>query len=882
MNTPSKRAAPRLTVTLSALSVILLATLLGSYFALPSSFWGGTALAQQAPEGATALRTARSVAESAAAQIAEWDTEAAEVEDALAREGEKTPEALATLRGQLQAQRAAAQTMRADLRAALRPLQTQRDALGDAPEEGVEEDADLAERRADLSGQITGLEGRIKEVDLAEARAETLIAAVAERERRQFTRRLLAKGPNLANLAAWEAAARSAPGLIGRLTADIAPALAAFDPFGEHILLLLTGIAALFLLVVIAPRARKAACRLAERRVAAGSPATRIGLATVEFLLRAVPAPLAIFLVAMTAQQVGSLTEPWIRLSQLTVDAVAIIAVVSALAHMIFTASPPAARLAHLEAPRDAQMARAIVYFAAVLALFRLALELLEILNAPVEALTLVNAIAALAAAPWLLSIAAGIRVPEKVEKEVQPTLIGLPDLEPPPAQEVDWRGGGALLIRAALRAASVGLIVAAALGYYALVRFILEGSAMTAGLGAVCAVLFVAIEHVIAPRPEPAPQGEASALATVEEMSDDPNAEVDYDDVEAAQQEAADAAKAAEGPVRASGLARLTIASMLAIASAPVLGLIWGASQADIQAIGELLFGGVQVGEFSFSLTAALIAISVVIIGMWLTRLAQRVLNRSVLPSFSLEQGVRTAISAGVGYIGFFVTALFAISATGVDLSNLAIIAGALSVGVGFGLQNVVNNFVSGLILLIERPIQVGDWIEVGAFSGKVRRINVRSTEIQTFDRSTVVVPNSELISASVVNWTHRSLVGRAIVSIGVSYDSDPERVREILSEVALQQPLVLNFPPPFIYFKDFGASSLDFEIRCFLRDINSKLSVESAIRYALFQRLREEGVEIPFPQRDVHVRSAAGLSGEPALVENGAAPTNGALDRA
>ena len=159
-------------------------------------------------------------------------------------------------------------------------------------------------------------------------------------------------------------------------------------------------------------------------------------------------------------------------------------------------------------------------------------------------------------------------------------------------------------------------------------------------------------------------------------------------------------------------------------------------------------------------------------------------------------------------------------------------------------------------MILLIERPFQPGDWIEVGGFSGNAKRINVRSTEILTFDRSSVFVPISELIAASVVNWAHRSLVGRAIVKIGVGYDNDPDQVARILTETAAAHENVFKIPAPWVVFADFGASSLDFELRCYLRDITGKLGVESDLRFALLKRLREEGVEILFPQRVVELK--------------------------
>ncbi len=167
------------------------------------------------------------------------------------------------------------------------------------------------------------------------------------------------------------------------------------------------------------------------------------------------------------------------------------------------------------------------------------------------------------------------------------------------------------------------------------------------------------------------------------------------------------------------------------------------------------------------------------------------------------------------------------------------------------------MNNFVSGVILLIERPVRVGDWIEVGTAEGIVQRINVRSTEIETFDRQSVIVPNSELLTNHLTNYTHRNLTGRVRCPVGVAYDADPDQVMEILHEVARAHPQVLRYPLPLITFKGFGDSSLDFELRAFIRDVNRRLVVASDLNVAILKALRAAGIEIPYPQRDLHLRS-------------------------
>ena len=215
--------------------------------------------------------------------------------------------------------------------------------------------------------------------------------------------------------------------------------------------------------------------------------------------------------------------------------------------------------------------------------------------------------------------------------------------------------------------------------------------------------------------------------------------------------------------------LFRVFLAFILACCAIPLLALIWGARVVDIQDVWLSLKDGVVLGDTRVSISDFITFIIIFSIGYTLTRLLQSALRLSVLPNTKIDTGAQNALVTGVGYIGIFFAALIAITSMGLDLSSLAIVAGALSVGIGFGLQAIVSNFLSGIILLVERPIKVGDWIQVGAYSGYVSKIAVRATTIDTFDQANVIIPNADFISGTVTNMTHLSKRGRVKVPVGV-----------------------------------------------------------------------------------------------------------------
>ncbi len=308
------------------------------------------------------------------------------------------------------------------------------------------------------------------------------------------------------------------------------------------------------------------------------------------------------------------------------------------------------------------------------------------------------------------------------------------------------------------------------------------------------------------------------------------------------------------QGGVFGFGLVKLSAV----LAAAVIFMISWGYRTRDWTTTAGELFFGFRIGGLNISFSAIALAIVIFATGYVITRAIQNWLQIQFLPTTTLDPGLRNSIATIFGYAGMVIAVLLAVSAAGFDLSNIAIIAGALSVGIGFGLQSIVNNFFSGLILLAERPIKAGDWIVTSGGQGTVTKTSVRSTEIETFDGATVIIPNSTLITEAVTNWTHNNKRGRIIVSLGVGYDSDPEQVRSILLECAQSHKLVLQKPGPSVYFMDFGADALIFELRAYLSDINYSLTVKSELRFAMTSALRKAKIEIPYPQRDIHIKSA------------------------
>ncbi|PZQ51925.1 MAG: hypothetical protein DI555_20470 [Novosphingobium pentaromativorans] len=293
----------------------------------------------------------------------------------------------------------------------------------------------------------------------------------------------------------------------------------------------------------------------------------------------------------------------------------------------------------------------------------------------------------------------------------------------------------------------------------------------------------------------------------------------------------------------------------LLTLGTLPLLAITWGYNSREIGDALVALRSGVTIGRVNLSAGDVLTFGLVFLGGYAITRWLKRILTITVLPQFGLDKGSQASIVTMIGYLGIVLAAVLAIASTGLDLSSLTFVAGALSVGLGFGLQSTVENFTSGVILLVERPIREGDWIEVGEFSGIVRKVSVRSTHLESFDRHQIIIPNSQLITGSVKNLSLGAALARVVVPVGVAYGSDLENVRKVLLEIAGAHAGVLPSPAPAVTLDTFADSTINLRLLLFVPDATDGATIASQIRFTIAARFAEEDIQMPFPQREIRI---------------------------
>ncbi len=673
---------------------------------------------------------------------------------------------------------------------------------------------DVAAERQRLNGIAAQIDGAIKKAALIEERARQLISRVQHARKGIFTRFLFRQTDTPLQWHVWQQAgdqlhlARRQLGFIlsnwwsaaklSRLGLLGVLGAALFSFFGLHLL----------------------TRRLIRARLDAGGstqPSLPERAATAAWVAPAfaLPAAAALIVLYVGLDELGLLYWQVEKFARSALYPLLVMIAVAALARALLQPNRPRWRVFELTDYSARRVSFAVQAIAFVYALDYLARRLVSILSLPLSASIVTAFIASLLYAALLYLI---VRTPLVVAA--------------PGAPVSRWRP---YRLKGLLVALAIVLVGASLLGYVTLGRFIVS-QILTTGTG----ILVIAMLHVAIPWLAPEPSERPSGMSALIEQR------FKLDDF---------------GRSQLARFQRIALNVTLFAVGVPLLMLSWGVTSAEIMSWLRAAVFGFEVGGVRVSLARILAALALFVGLLAATRFVQRWLARGALAEGRMDAGLANSIYTGAGYVGFAVAALAAISYAGFDITSLAIVAGALSVGIGFGLQSIVNNFLSGLILLVERPIKVGDRVTVAGQDGFVRRISVRSTEIETFDRATLIVPNSEFITATVTNWTHRNALGRALVKISVGYDSDPEQVLDILIKVADECPLVQKFPPAWAGFDNFGADGLDFLLIAVVSDVNKVGDARSDLRIRIFKAFREAGVEIPFPQRDVHLRDLDGL---------------------
>ncbi len=750
--------------------------------------------------------------EAAESPIAGW---AAELDRAAEAIGVPDPpdSALSEIRDRLEFIRDQSRAWIGEQAPAVQRIEQELNALGPAPAEGEEpEAAGVAAQRQDLKTRLAQIAGPVKEAELVLGRANRLIGEIGEIRRRRFAERIMTRGPSPLSPEIWQ---RALPEMkfIARSIVTSAERWLAAPLFRQQLegsfFLLIAAVA--LALILVWPVHRWVLARYGrDPTISRPSFMQAVRATLVVGATRALLPTLAAALIYFAVVSQNLLSDTGKEIGQAILLGIVLFTWTIAFFRASLSPMQPNWRIVPVPSHFALGIRSIVIGLALVFAIDVVLSEIIVTYSARLAVTALRDyALAVLVSALLLVLLL----------RQQMWTPEG--DLQGKPR----WRA-----LRLIIALALMALLILGAFGYVALARLAAIQLVLTGGL-----ILLVLILHRLGR------EFIVHAFSLESWLGEQLRESLRLDE------------QSAGRFTFWTGLAFDAVIILLGL----VVGLfIWGADRQDIaEWVHQALFG-FRVGQVTFSLVDLLVAIVLFAGLLAATRFFKRVLTERVLPQTQLDSGIRQSVTTAFGYLGIIIAAAVGISALGLDLSNLAIVAGALSVGIGFGLQNVVNNFVSGLILLIERPVKVGDWVVVGDKQGYVKRIKVRATEIQTFDRASVFVPNSQLISEAVTNWTYADRLGRVIIPVGVAYGSDTKQVRDTLLEVGRQHPVVLKDPAPAAVFRGFGDSALNFELRCFLEDVEKTIGVTSDLCFAIDDAFRDKGIEVPFPQQDVYVK--------------------------
>ncbi len=683
--------------------------------------------------------------------------------------------------------------------------------LGAAPAAGQPAEPEQAARnRADMNyhlGLLTAAEAAVNSTNL---RVDNLLDKIQEVRRKNFTSALFQPIPGLYAHDTWASVPQYIPDAARRvreLVADWWKEPQNRADFGR------TALEALMMLLALSVASWRGIRRL-RRWDDVGEPPywRRASSAAGVILLRALPvvAP-TVFLYAMIANT-QALPERLDWLFYLTTQSIVIVFVVGALVTTAFAPRAPRWRLIAVSDARAARICGLVLLLALLYSLASLLYGVTRLVQAPF-ALTIAVALPA----SLLLSaiVIALLRTTGESGSDAAP-----------PARLFR-------LIRTVVWIIVAAIVVCALTGYLPLARFLGQQLIVTGSILSLVYLLLLWVDGFV--------QGlgdEGTAIGRWLKRS----ARIEWREQLAL-------------PLS------LILKFAVLVLAVPFLMLQWGYTWPDIREWYRQLFFGLHIGNTEVTFGALLASVVVFGLGFAAARLFQSWLDAQVLQPAGISGGVRASIKTGVGYLGILVAALAAFSYAGFNLSSLAIVAGALSVGIGFGLQNLVNNFVSGVILLAERPIRVGDLVVVGGEQGYVRKISVRSTELETFDRANVLIPNSYFISEKVKNWTFRNNISRISITVGVAYGSDARQVQAALLAVAQKHPEVLTMPAPSVTLDEFAAANITFTLYAFIDDVAKSAAIRTDLAIAMLDAFAEAGIAIPSGRNEITIRNIDSL---------------------
>ncbi|MDB5571598.1 MAG: Mechanosensitive ion channel protein MscS [Hyphomicrobiales bacterium] len=698
-----------------------------------------------------------------------------------------------------------------DLTPKLESAKSRLEQFGAKPAESAtpEGQAAIAERREQQKA-FDDIDAQVKRARLLAVQAEQTAANITNRRRAIFRQALFQRSFSLVSPQLWYLALTELPRdlrAMGMLASDWGSGVAV-RLHGSRLASFLAAFAALVLAFGIV---RTLAHRVLARPAMMHEP-SRLRKAASALWVAAVMAtvPIAAALALIEIARFYDLFS--VRLEPLVAtlfDAVRRTAIALATARALLSPDKPEWRLLNLSTPTSERLFRLAVTIALIVSAMKIMDAVNDLIAARVAASVWMRGLGCVAVAGIMAYTLYGLAPKEEDNDDLGPRIT----------PKRDWYA----LWRAAAWAAIVAIVGSALVGFVALASFLVDQIVWVTFVGAVAYMLH--------------------------ELTDEA--------FQAALQPNAAAARAATQSIglRRDSLRQLAI--LLRGVSTLVITLVgamlvlapWGVESDDMLGNLRAAFFGFRVGEVTISLASVLIALLLFSVGVAATRIVQGWLEQEYLPSTHLDVGLRNSIRTSVGYIGFILALALALAQVGLNFERLAIVAGALSIGVGFGLQSIVNNFVSGLILLWERAIRVGDWVVIGDEQGYVRRINVRSTEIETFDRATMIVPNSNLVTGVVKNWVRSDRVGRIKIPVSVAMAADPGQVRQLLLDCAAHQDTVLEFPAPQVMFTAMVDATLKFELVCFVGDVEKSQKVRSDLNFAIFGRFREAHIDISPP---------------------------------